>query len=72
MPFRRPGPALRHKNCGSRLTLAVLEGDVAIYVWCDTCHDLVEFGELLGVDFPQDNDGTVTFNQRRWLLREMK
>ena len=37
---------LKHKNCGQDVSIAVLNHDVAYYVYCDTCRDLVEFGEL--------------------------
>jgi len=38
----------RHKTCGTVLETAVLNGDVAIYVWCPRCRDLVEHGEIDG------------------------
>ena len=38
---------LRHSRCGAEVQIAVLRHDVAIYVWCETCHDIVEEGELL-------------------------
>jgi hypothetical protein len=43
------GRILRHKNCGEPVGIAVLNHDVAIYVFCDACNDLVEYGELEGV-----------------------
>jgi hypothetical protein len=44
---------LRHKNCGRELSIAVLQHDAAIYVYCEHCHDLVEDGEI---DPPIDED----------------
>jgi hypothetical protein len=38
---------LRHKPCGGLLSVAVLNDDVAIYVYCETCRDLVEDGEIV-------------------------
>lgn len=37
---------VRHKACGEPVTIAVYQHDVAIYVHCNTCDDLVETGEL--------------------------
>lgn len=37
---------LRHSLCGHEVSVAVLTGDAAIYVWCEHCHDIVEEGEL--------------------------
>lgn len=38
---------IKHKNCGHEVTIAVQVDDVAIYVYCDYCGDIVEDGELL-------------------------
>ncbi len=38
--------ALKHKPCGNPVSVAVLNNDVAIYLYCEHCHDLVEDGEL--------------------------
>lgn len=40
------GP-LRHETCGRVVTIAVLNNDVALYVFCEHCNDLVEDGELV-------------------------
>jgi hypothetical protein len=37
---------LKHTKCGSEVSIAVLNQDVALYVYCEHCHDLVEDGEL--------------------------
>ncbi len=41
---------LRHAVCGHEVSIAVLRHDVAIYVWCEHCQDIVEEGDLLPVD----------------------
>ncbi len=41
-------PILAHKNCGGDVEITQLQDDVALYVWCPTCCDLVEAGELIG------------------------
>jgi uncharacterized protein YodC (DUF2158 family) len=41
-----PTGTLLHARCGSEVTVAELLHDVALYVWCDRCHDIVEAGEL--------------------------
>ncbi len=41
-------PDLAHKNCGGLVEIAQLRDDVALYVWCPTCRDIVEAGELIG------------------------
>lgn len=33
-------------TCGTPVETAVLQHDVAIYVWCPSCRDIVEAGEL--------------------------
>jgi len=38
--------ALRRIVCGWPLSIAVLNHDVAIYVYCEHCGDLVEEGEI--------------------------
>lgn len=40
---------LKHKLCGNELTVGQLVDDVAIYVYCDKCRDIVEGDEILGV-----------------------
>lgn len=42
---------VKHTKCGQPVTVAVLQHDAAIYVWCNTCNDIVENGEL---DIPTD------------------
>jgi len=40
---------LKHSICGSLLTIACLVDDVAMYVYCNHCNDIVEDGEILGI-----------------------
>jgi hypothetical protein len=62
------GP-IRHKLCGRPVTVAVLTQDVAIYVFCETCHDLIEAGEL---DVPNNNDDEGReINSRRFVVYEV-
>jgi hypothetical protein len=35
-----------HSTCKQPVTIAALDNDVAVYVYCDTCHDIVEENEL--------------------------
>ena len=44
---------LRHRLCGRELSIAVLQHDAALYVYCDHCRDIVEDGEI---DPPIDED----------------
>jgi hypothetical protein len=44
---------LTHKRCGKIVGIAVLLHDEAIYVYCPTCHDIVESGELVCGDMEQ-------------------
>lgn len=37
---------VRHKNCGEPVTIFTKPDDVAIYIGCEHCQDLVEVGEL--------------------------
>jgi hypothetical protein len=37
---------LKHTLCGREVSIAVLNDDVALYVYCEHCHDLIEDGEL--------------------------
>lgn len=37
---------LKHVRCGNPVSIAVLDHDVAYYVYCEHCRDLVEEGEL--------------------------
>ena len=47
MGLKRKKPMfLRHKPCGGPLSVAVLRDDVAIYVYCEHCCDLVEDGDI--------------------------
>lgn len=41
-----PTRLLSHATCGYAVTIAVRQDDVAIYVWCPVCNDIVETGEL--------------------------
>lgn len=46
-PSEKPINLIRHKDCGQPVSVALLNDDMAIYVFCDTCNDIVEAGELL-------------------------
>jgi hypothetical protein len=56
---------LTHTRCKKPVSLAVLLHDVAIYVWCPTCNDIVEAGELEGL--PTEDDG-VAFNKNNYAI----
>lgn len=56
---------LKHVRCGMPVSIAVLKGDVAYYVWCETCRDLVEEGEL----FPPLNETAVRLHVDRERVR---
>ena len=40
-------PPLTHAKCRGPVTIATLHHDVALYVYCEKCHDIVEDGELM-------------------------
>lgn len=66
---KRPVPSkvapLTHVRCGKPVSIAALRGDVALYVWCETCCDLVEEGEL----FPAMDETAVRLQVDRERVR---
>lgn len=56
---------LKHTRCGREVSIAVLNDDVALYVYCEHCRDLVEDGEL----DPKVDETQVCLRVDRWRVR---
>lgn len=49
---------VRHKTCGEPVTIAVYQHNVAVYIHCNHCNDMVEAGDLeLVLSEPLEGEG---------------